>query len=88
MLGLQQIAIGSTDRSALNTLWLDILGLNVKARHRIESENVEEDILELGSPPNQVEVDLMTPIDANASPRVHSPPLNHVGVCIETSSYG
>ena len=33
--------------------------------------------------PHQVEVDLMQPIDPEKAPRVHSPPLNHVGLWVD-----
>ena len=46
-------------------------------------ENVDEDIAALGSGPYRVEVDLMEPIDAEARPRVHVPPLNHIGLWID-----
>ena len=77
ILGVQQIAIGSPDRQALRHLWCDILGLEITASHRLERENVEEDIVQLFG---GVEIDLMTPIDPEASPKVHVPPLNHIGV--------
>lgn len=44
-----------------------------------ESENVDEDILSLGNGPYAVEVDLMQPLDPNKAPKVHNPPLNHIG---------
>lgn len=50
---------------------------------KIESENVEEDILQLGPEPYSVEVDLMTPIDPEKSPKVHKPPLNHIGLWVD-----
>ena len=36
----------------------------------MEGENVDEDILALGPSPFEVEVDLMTPIDPEGSPKV------------------
>ena len=81
ILGVQQIAIGSPDRQALRHLWCDILGLEITASHRLERENVEEDIVRLNNNNGvEVEIDLMTPIDPEASPKVHVPPLNHIGV--------
>jgi lactoylglutathione lyase len=44
-------------------LWQDIFGLEKHSSHRIESENVEEDIIKLGPAPYEVEIDLMRPID-------------------------
>jgi hypothetical protein len=80
ILGLQQVAIGSTDRTALRELWINVLGLVVtQSNVRIESENVMEDILTTGGggpttagSPFAVEIDLMTPIDATKSPKVRT----------------
>lgn len=83
VLGLQQIAIGNTDKSALRTLWVDILGLSLQGSFRSERENVDEDIATLGSGPFKVEVDLMQPIDPQKSPKVHEPALNHIGLWID-----
>ena len=83
VLGLQQIAVGSRDKSALRRLWLDLLGLRQEGTFRSESENVDEDIAVAGRGPLRVEVDLMQPIDAEQRPRVHEPPLNHVGLWID-----
>ena len=79
VLGLQQVAIGSTDKAALRSLWIDLLGVPAHGHFRSERENVDEDILALGG----VELDLMTPIDAAASPKVHEPALNHIGLWID-----
>jgi hypothetical protein len=70
ILGLQQIAIGSEKSEPLTKLWQDIFGLEKHSSHRIESENVEEDIIKLGPAPYEVEIDLMRPIDPDASPKV------------------
>ena len=83
VLGLQQIAVGSRDKSALRRLWLDLLGLRQEGTFRSESENVDEDIAVAGRGPLRVEVDLMQPIDAEQRPRVHEPPLNHVGLWVD-----
>ena len=58
----------------MDALWKDVFGLEASATKRLEKENVEEDIVKLG-PKNQnsvfeVELDLMTPIDAEKSPKV------------------
>lgn len=67
ILGVQQVAIGSTDRASLRQLWVDVLGVSVQQEGiRLEHENVVEDILDLGG----VEIDLMTPINPNKSPKV------------------
>lgn len=83
VLGIQQIAVGSTDKARLRRLWVDTLGLEVQGTFRSERENVDEDIAVLGTGPSAVEVDLMQPIDPDAKPRVHEPPLNHVGLWID-----
>ncbi len=83
VLGVQQIAVGSTDKAALRKLWIDTFGLKLAGSVRMESENVDEDIAELGSGPLKVEVDLMEPIDADKRPKVHDPALNHIGLWID-----
>jgi lactoylglutathione lyase len=47
-----------------------------------QKENVDEDILRLGKGPLAVEVDLMQPLDAAKSPKVHVPALNHIGLWV------
>jgi len=83
VLGLQQIAVGSTDKAALQHLWVDLLGLTPTGTYKSESENVDEDILRAGSGPFAVEVDIMAPLDAEKRPRVHDPALNHVGLWVD-----
>jgi len=83
VLGIQQIAVGSLDKHALRRFWIEILGLTPSGSYRSETENVDEDIAVLGSGPFKVEIDLMQPIDADKRPRVHEPPLNHVGLWID-----
>ncbi len=83
VLGVQQIAVGGLDKGALRRLWVDTLGLELSGSSRSESENVDEDILELGSGSFAVEVDLMQPIDPDKRPRVHDPALNHVGLWVD-----
>ena len=48
-----------------------------------KSENVQEDILRLGSGPHAVEIDLMQPLDPELRPRVHDPALNHLGLWVD-----
>jgi lactoylglutathione lyase len=79
VLGVQQIAIGGPSKARLKALWVDILGVQPRGSYRNENENVDEDILELGG----VEIDLMQPIDPDGRPRVHEPPLNHIGLWID-----
>ncbi len=83
VLGIQQIAVGGSDREQLRRLWVDVLGLQIVGDFRSEAENVVEDIAVLGSGPLRVEVDLMQPLDPERKPAVHQPPLNHVGLWID-----
>jgi lactoylglutathione lyase len=83
VLGLQQIAVGGLDKGRLRKLWVDVLGLTPVGSFRSERENVDEDIAVAGAGPLRVEVDLMQPLDAGKSPKVHDPALNHVGLWID-----
>jgi lactoylglutathione lyase len=83
VLGIQQIAIGGADKQVLRRLWVDLLGIPVVGSYRSASENVNEDILRLGSGSNACEIDLMQPLDVNAKPAVHVPPLNHIGLWVD-----
>jgi lactoylglutathione lyase len=83
ILGLQQIAIGALDKGRLAKLWVDTLGVPVAGNYRSERENVDEDILALGSGAHKVEVDLMQPLDAAKKPAVHETPLNHIGLWVD-----
>ena len=83
MLGVQQIAVGGPDRARLEHLWVDLLGLEPAGTYRSERENVDELVCRAGTGPAAVEVDLMQPIDPAGRPRVHEPPLNHVGLWVD-----
>ncbi len=83
VLGVQQIAVGGLDKSALREFWVDILGLKFSSSYQSESENVDEDICEAGHGPFKVEVDLMQPLDPEKRPKVHEPALNHIGLWID-----
>jgi len=83
VLGLQQVAIGSLSKGRLTSLWQGLLGLPKLGSFKSESENVDEDILQLGRGPTAVELDLMTPIDPDKAPKVHVPPLNHIGLWVD-----
>ncbi len=89
VLGVQQIAVGGLDKSRLARLWVDVLGLARVGTFSSPAENVDEDILRAGPPPGApaaaaaVEVDIMTPLDPARAPRVHDPPLNHVGLWVD-----
>ncbi len=71
--------MGSTDKSRLRALWVDLLGATPTGTFKSERENVDEDITELDG----IEIDLMQPIDPEAKPRVHIPALNHVGLWVD-----
>ena len=83
VLGIQQIAIGGLDKYKLQTLWIDMLGLEMTGTYKSERENVDEDICAMGVGPFKVEVDLMQPMDPEKKPAVHNTPLNHVGLWID-----
>ena len=86
ILGLQQVAIGGTDKQRLRSLWVDLLGVPVTGHFVSERENVDEDICTLGAGPHAVEVDLMQPIDVDRKPAVHATPLNHIGLWVDDLS--
>ena len=83
VLGIQQVAVGSTDKAALRRLWVDTLGLELHGNFRNEAENVDEDIAVAGEGPLRVEVDLMEHINPDARPKVHDPALNHIGLWVD-----
>jgi lactoylglutathione lyase len=83
ILGIQQIAVGGLDKNRLRTLWVETLGLELDGNYRSDKENVDEDIAFLGDGAHRVEVDLMQPLDSEVAPRVHTPPLNHVGLWVD-----
>ena len=83
ILGIQQIAVGGADKQKLRSFWVDLLGLTVRSTFVSESENVDEDICEMGAGDFMVEVDLMQPLDVNKRPRVDIPALNHVGLWVD-----
>jgi lactoylglutathione lyase len=83
VLGIQQIAIGNESKARLERFWVDMMGLEKTGTFMSERENVDEDILRIGQGANAVEVDIMQPLDAEKSPRVHDPKLNHIGLWID-----
>jgi lactoylglutathione lyase len=83
ILGVQQIAVGGSDKGKLGKLWVDLLGLERVGSFRSERENVDEDILRLGVGAAAVELDLMQPLDPDGRPRVSEPALNHVGLWVD-----
>jgi len=83
VLGIQQIAIGGLNKRKLQTLWIDMLGLDLTGTYKSDRENVDEDICAMGVGPFKVEVDLMQPLDLDKKPAVQNTPLNHVGLWID-----
>lgn len=83
VLGIQQVAIGGTDKQRMKTLWVDMLGLEQTGTFQSERENVDEDILAMGKGAFRVEVDIMQPLDIDKKPAVHNTPLNHIGLWID-----
>ena len=83
ILGVQQVAIGGTSKAALRSLWVDLLGVPAVDSFRSERENVDEDILRLGTGAHAVEIDLMEPIDPARKPAVQATPLNHTGLWVD-----
>jgi len=83
VLGVQQIAIGGPALDPMRNFWVELLGATKVGDFTSESENVVEDILEVGRGPATVEIDLMQPLDPESRPRVDSPPLNHIGLWID-----
>ena len=83
ILGVQQIAIGGLHKNNLKNLWVDLFGIPVVGTYKNEKENVDEDILSLGSNLHAVEIDLMVPLNPAISPKVHEPALNHIGLWVD-----
>ena len=83
ILGLQQIAIGARNKKTLHKLWIDCFGLSIEHSFQSKKENVLEDVLSIGSGNARVEIDLMQPLDPEKKPRVHLPPLNHIGLWVD-----
>lgn len=83
VLGLQQVALGAPRLEPLLRLWVELLGVPLGGSFRSERENVDEQIGRLGQGPWAVEIDLMQPLDPEKSPKVHQPPLNHIGLWVD-----
>ncbi len=83
ILGIQHVALGAPDKSRLRRLWVDLLGLTVAGNYVSARENVDEDIAVIGEGTSRFEIDLMQPLDPQASPRVDQPPLNHFGLWVD-----
>jgi hypothetical protein len=48
VLGLQQVALGHTDKQQLSNFWVDLMGVPKVHTFQSEKENVDEDILSMG----------------------------------------
>jgi lactoylglutathione lyase len=83
ILGVQQVALGSRDKSRLRRLWVDLLGLRHEGEFRSDAENVDEEIAVAGAGPMRCEIDLMQPIDVRRKPAVHEPALHHLGLWVD-----
>ena len=60
------------------------MGLKKVHSFKSDKENVDEDVTEMGRGAlGKIEIDLMTPIDPEKSPKVHMPPLNHIGLWVD-----
>ena len=78
------MALGNLNKGDLQKFWVDTLGLTKVNSFKSERENVDEDVLEIGKGIlGKVEVDIMTPLDPEKSPKVHIPPLNHIGLWVD-----
>jgi len=49
VLGLQQVALGHLSKGTLSNFWVDIMGVPKVHTFKSEKENVDEDILSLGT---------------------------------------
>ncbi len=60
------------------------MGLEKVKDFKSEKENVDEDVMTVGKGVlGTIEIDLMTPIDPERSPKVHIPSLNHIGLWVD-----
>ena len=75
--------MGGLNKSELIFLWQDIFGLKQVGTYKSEPENVDENIFKLGDGTSAIEIDIMQPIDPEKSPKVHIPPLNHIGLWVD-----
>jgi len=48
VLGIQQIAIGGTDKVKLQKLWVDLFGLELTGTYKSDRKNVDEDVCASG----------------------------------------
>ena len=83
VLGVQQIAVGGPDKARCGGSGSICSASRSRASSAARRENVDEDIAQAGAGPFAVEVDLMQPLDPEKRPKVHEPPLNHVGLWVD-----
>ncbi len=83
ILGVNHIAIGTSDRQKMQRLWVEVFGGRLDHSFSSRQENVEEDVYLLGEQPYQVQIDIMEPIDSAKSPGLTAFPLNHIGLWID-----
>ena len=84
ILGVQQVAIGGANLSALTDLWTDAFDAKKIGDFQSESENVDENIMTLGKGPlGTIEIDLMTSLNPDKKPNPSSPALNHLGLWVD-----
>ena len=86
VLGVQQVAIGAPNKKPLQEFWVELLGITKIGNYESAAENVNEDICQIGAGAFAVEIDLMQPLDPERSPKVHVPPLNHIGLITRPKS--
>jgi len=71
-------------KDELGKFWIGHMGLKKVKDFVSEKENVDEDVLTIGRGVlGTVEIDLMAPLDAEKSPKVHIPALNHIGLWVD-----
>jgi lactoylglutathione lyase len=58
ILGVQQVAMGGTDKQQLRSCWLYLLGIQYRDASVRAKENIDEDICQIGS---AVKIDPMQP---------------------------
>ena len=76
--------MGNLSKNDLSNFWTHHLGVQKVHDFKSEKENVDEDVLTIGKGIlGTIEVDLMSPLDPEKSPKVHVPALNHIGLWID-----
>jgi len=84
ILGVQQVAIGGANLTALTDLWTGAFDAKKIGDFQSESENVDENIMTVGKGPlGTIEIDLMMALDPAKKPNPSSPALNHLGLWVD-----